>query len=81
MEYEEYKKFLDEAMVDYVNNGGSVFYMNCIVKEYVFDYDNENMSYERRRRLEDKAVIAINEKKRLPDGIYLKKCIWHGKDR
>ena len=81
MEHAEYKKILDEAMVDYVNNGGSVVYMGCVVKEYIFDYDDKNMAYETRRRLEDKAIVAIMEKKRLPDGIRLKKCIWHGKDR
>lgn len=81
MEHAEYKKILDEAMVDYVNNGGSVFYMGCVVKEYIFDYEDKNMAYDTRRRLEDKAIIAIMEKKRLPDGIRLKKCIWHGKDR
>lgn len=81
MEYAEYKKILDEAMVDYINNGGSVFYMGCVVKEYIFDYEDENMAYETRRRLEDKAIVAIMDKKQLPDEIRLKKCIWHGKDR
>lgn len=80
MEYEEYKNILDESMIDYINSGGNVLYMNRIVKEYVFDYENENMAYDTRRRLEDKAVIAIMEKKRLPDGIRLKKCIFHRKD-
>lgn len=79
MEYTEYKQILDAAMVDYVNSGGSVFYMGSVVKEYIFEYDNENMAYDSRRRLEDKAVIAIAEKKRLPEGIRLKKCIWHGR--
>ena len=27
MEYAEYKKILDQAMLDYVNSGGSVFYL------------------------------------------------------
>lgn len=80
MEHAEYKKILDKAMVDYVNSGGIVFYMGSVVKEYIFDYDNENMAYESRRRLEDKAVKAITEKKSLPEGIRLKQCIWHGKD-
>ena len=51
MEHAEYKKILDEAMVDYVNNGGSVFYMGCVVKEYIFDYEDKNMAYDTRRRL------------------------------
>lgn len=81
MEYKEYKKILDKALVDYVNGGGSVFYMGSVVKEYIFDYDDENMAYEARTRLEDKAIKAITEKKKLPEGIRLKQCIWHGKDR
>lgn len=81
MEYAEYKKILDEAMIDYVNSGGSVFYINRVVKEYIFDYEDENMAYDSRRRLEDKAIKAIMEKKRLPEGIRLKQCIWHRKDR
>lgn len=80
MEHAEYKKILDQAMVDYVNSGGSVFYIGSVIKEYIFDYDNENMAYEARRRLEDKAIKAITEKKNLPEGIRLKQCIWHGKD-
>ncbi len=79
MEYVEYKKILDQAMVDYVNNGGSVFFMDNVTKEYVFDYDNKNMAYETCTRLEDKAIKAIMEKKRLPEGIRLKQCIWHRK--
>lgn len=80
MEYTEYKKILDKAMFDYVNSGGSVFYINCVTKEYVFDYENEKMAYDSRTRLESQAVRAITEKKRLPDGIRLKECIWHRKD-
>ena len=39
MEYTGYKKILDDALVDYVNSGGSVFYMGSVIKEYIFDYD------------------------------------------
>ena len=81
MEYTEYKKILDKALVDYVNGGGSVFYMGSVVKEYVFDYGDKNIAYEARTRLEDKAIKAIAEKKRLPEGIWLKQCIWHRTDR
>lgn len=80
MEHAEYKKILDKAMIDYVNSGGSVFYMGSVIKEYIFDYDNKNMAYDSRRRLEDKAAKAITEKKSLPEGIRLKQCIWHRKD-
>lgn len=80
MEYAEYKKILDQAMLDYVNSGGSVFYMGNVTKEYIFDYKDETMAYETRTRLEDKAIKAIIEKKGLPEGIRLKRCIWHRKD-
>ena len=80
MEHAEYKKILDQAMVDYVNGGGSVFYMGSVTQEYIFDYDDKNMAYEARTRLEDKAVKAITEKKKLPEGIRLKQCLWHRKD-
>lgn len=80
MEYAEYKKILDQAMLDYVNSGGSVFYMGNVTKEYIFDYKDETMAYETRTRLEDKAIKAIIEKKELPEGIRLKRCIWHRKD-
>ena len=77
MEYAEYKSILDAALMDYINNGGSVFYMADAVKEYIFEYDNQTMPYETRNRLEDKAVKAITEKKKLPDGVRLVKCIWY----
>jgi len=81
MEYKEYKSILDAALVDYINNGGSVFYMGSAVKEYIFEYDNESMECDMRGCFENKAVKAITEKKNLPDGIRLKQCIWHRKDR
>jgi len=79
MEYTVYKKILDQAMIDYINNGGSVFYMDNVTKEYIFDYEEKDIAYETRTRLEDKAIKAIMEKKRLPEGIRLKQCIWHRK--
>lgn len=80
MEYTEYKKILDKAMIDYNNKGGSLLHMNDVIYEYIFEYDDENISYEKRKRLEDKAVKEIIEKKRLPEGIRLVKCIWHRRD-
>lgn len=80
MEYTEYKKILDQAVVDYVDSGGSVFYMGNVTQEYIFEYEDKSMAYEMRTRLEDKAIKAITEKKRLPEGIRLRKCIWHRKD-
>lgn len=55
--------------------------MGSVKKEYIFDYDDKNILYEARTRIEDKAIKAITEKKKLPEGIRLKQCIWHGKDR
>lgn len=77
MEYEEYKKILDKAMVDYVNNGGSVFYMASVIKEYIFKYDDDLMADDIRKQLNDKAIKAIVNKQKLPQGITLEKCIWH----
>lgn len=80
MEYIEYKKILDEAMIDYVNNGGSVYYIGNVIKEYFFAYEDENIPYDKRCSLDNKAIRAIMDKKALPSGIRLKKCIWHRKD-
>ena len=80
MEYVEYKKILDAAMIDYVNSGGSVYYKGNVVKEYFFVYEDDDMSYDKRCSLDNKAIIAIMDNKALPSGIRLKKCIWHRKD-
>ena len=32
MKYEEYKKILDDALVEYVNNGYSTFYIGSAVR-------------------------------------------------
>lgn len=77
MEYTEYKPILDDAMVDYVNRGGSTYYIGNVLKEYVFEYENKILPFEEKRKLEDKAVQAILEKKTLPKGIFLRKCKWH----
>lgn len=80
MDYLEYKKILEEAMVSYVNSGGSVYHMTEVIREYVFSYDNEPLSEDAKSRLENRAVQAINNMQPLPPGIRLKKCIWHRKD-
>lgn len=80
MEYEEYKEILNAAMIDYVNSGGSLYYMGTVKKEYIFSYENGHISYEDKKRLSDKAVQAMIKKQKLPSGIRLEKCIWHGKD-
>lgn len=80
MEYSEYKKILDEGMVEYVNGGGSIYHMSKALKEYIFSYDNESMAADHKRHLLDKAVQAILNKEKLPKGIRLEKCILHRKD-
>ena len=55
MEYTEYKEILDKAVVDYLHNGGSVFYIGNVVKEYIFDCDKE-MSKESQNR-DRKSVV------------------------
>lgn len=77
MEYAEYKKILDEAIVDYVNNGGSVFYMVRATKEYIFTYENEELPCKYKENLNSKAVQAITNRQKLPSGIRLEKCIYH----
>lgn len=79
MKYEEYKKILDKGMIDYVNSGGSTFYMVSATKEYVFSYEKEQDAADHKKHLSDKAVQAILKKETLPKGIRLEKCIWHGK--
>lgn len=76
MEYTEYNNILDKGMVDYLNGGGSVFYMDNIAKEYIFSYDDKLLSYESKKHLEDKTIQSILRKQPLPYGIYLEKCIW-----
>ena len=84
MEYAEYKAILDEALCDYVNRGGSVFYMSCVKKEYIFSYEDEKdncpMAYDTKKHLSNKAIQAIMKKEKLPKGIRLEKVIYHGKD-
>lgn len=80
MEYTEYKEILDSAMIDYVNSGGSTFYLGSVTKEYVFSYEKENDAADHKKNLSDKAIQAIIKKKKLPEGIKLEKCIWHRKD-
>ena len=46
MKYEEYKPLLDNAMVEYVNNGYSTFYIGSAVREYFFDYSDPMLPYD-----------------------------------
>ena len=80
MNYEEYKRVIDQGMVEYVANGGSLFFMGGVTKEYIFAYDNEYDAADHKKILADKAAQAIYKKEKLPDGIRLKKCIFHGRN-
>ena len=76
MEYAEYKEILDKALADYVNNGGSVYYIGNAMKEYFFEY-NGLISADKQDRLNNKAIQAMLEKKPLPEGIRLTQCVIH----
>ena len=80
MEYKEYKEIIDAALLDYINGGGSLYYIGNVRQEYIFSYDDKNLSYDDQKRLSDKAVQAIISKKKLPSGVRLEKCILHGED-
>lgn len=80
MEYKEYKEIIDVALLDYINSGGSLYYIGNARQEYIFSYDDKNLSYDDQKRLSDKAVQAIISKKKLPSGVRLEKCILHGED-
>ena len=77
MDYKEYQKIIDQSMVEYVKNGGSLFYMS---KEYLFDYDDPNDAVDHKKILADRAIQAMYKKEKLPDGIRLKQCIFHGRN-
>lgn len=77
MKYEEYKRIINDGMVEYVNKGGSTFYIGNAFKEYFFEYENESLPNDSKKSLSDKAIQAIGEQKVLPQGIRLVGCIWH----
>lgn len=77
MKYEEYKKILDDGMVEYVNKGYSTFYVGNAVKEYVLDYEDDMLPCDEKKNLSDKAIQTIIAHKPLPEGIRLVQCIWH----
>lgn len=80
MEYIEYKDILDQALLDYINGGGSIYYITNTVREYIFAYENENLPDDDKKNLSDKAVQMILKNKALPKGIRLEKCVLHRKD-
>ncbi|WP_281671941.1 hypothetical protein [[Clostridium] scindens] len=77
MKYEEYKPLLDSAMVEYVNNGNSTFYIGNAICEYFFEYSDPLLPYDSKNHLSDKAVQCIIAKKPLPDGITLIRVVLH----
>ena len=77
MRYEEYKPILDRAMVEYVNNGYSTFYIGSAVREYFFDYSDPLLPEDNKEYLSNKAIQCIIAKKPLPDGIVLNRVVLH----
>lgn len=79
MEYNEYKDVINAAMLDYMDRGGSLYRIPLVVTEYIFEYEKENISYEEKKKLEDKAIMCIKKREKLPKGIKLIKVIYHDK--
>lgn len=79
MEFEEYDKIIKKALADFVMEGGSVYYIGSATREYFFEYEDKNLSYDGKNRLNDKAIQSIIARKPLPQGIRLIKCVLHGK--
>lgn len=80
MEYKEYKEIIDTALLDYINGGGSLYYIGNARQEYIFSYDDKNLSYDDQKYMSEAAAQAIISKKKLPSGVRLEKCILHGED-
>ena len=65
MKYSEYKDILDQALLDYINGGGSIYYITNTVREYIFSYENENLPDDNKKNLSDKAVQVCTTRKGL----------------
>lgn len=74
---EEYCSVIDDGLINHVCNGGSLWGLEKATKEYIFELFDETVPYEKKKKLQDKAVVAINNRENLPRGIRLVKCIWH----
>lgn len=72
MIYNKYKKLINDALIEYFENGGSLVYLalHDLNKEYVFEFD-EPIPENEKEILIDNAIKAIEEGKDLPENIEL----------
>lgn len=76
MVYNKYKDFINDAIIEYCENGGSLVYLalHDLNKEYIFKFD-ESIAEDEKENLKNKAIKAIEDGKDLPPNIELKKII------
>ncbi|MGN6715432.1 hypothetical protein SAMN02745136_01066 [Anaerocolumna jejuensis DSM 15929] len=76
MKYQEYESILKEALLEYLQNGGSLVEaaLKDMPKEYIYEFD-EKYPEDIKKQLIDKAHRAMRVKKDLPDGIRLVKVV------
>ena len=72
MIYNKYKKLINDALIEYFENGGSLVYLalHDLNKEYVSEFD-EPIPENEKEILIDNAIKAIEEGKDLPENIEL----------
>lgn len=72
MIYNKYKKLINDALIEYFENGGSLVYLalHDLNKEYIFEFD-EPIPENEKEILIDNAIKAIEEGKDLPENIEL----------
>lgn len=77
MTYEEYMKIINEAIIEYCNNGGSLvkIALSNPIREYIYEFD-EVLSEDDKEKLIDNAHLAMQREEDLPPGIRLKKVIF-----
>ncbi len=76
MKYQEYESILKEALLEYLQDGGSLVEaaLKDMPKEYIYEFD-EKYPEDIKKQLIDKAHRAMRVKKDLPDGIRLVKVV------
>ncbi|SHO51385.1 hypothetical protein [Anaerocolumna xylanovorans] len=76
MKYQEYENILKEALLEYLQSGGSLVdaALKDIPKEYIYEFDKKYPE-DTKKQLIDKAHRAMRMKKDLPEGIRLVKVI------
>ena len=72
MIYNKYKKLINDALIEYFENGGSLVYLalHDLNKEYIFEFD-EPIPENEKEILIDNAIKAIEEGKDLQENIEL----------